>query len=197
MCGRFYIDKDTLDEAERRVHKIDPAIAGAAYSGDIRPTGSAPVIVRDGNSLKLTGIRWGYPGARSKGVIFNARAESVQSKALFARGITAHRAVIPATLFYEWSRSDEKNAFERLDGNILYLAGFHDIIDNEDRFVILTTAANPSMQPVHDRMPLILEEDQLGEWLQDDLAAGKLLCQVPALLKRSCGQEQQTFLPDF
>lgn len=61
--------------------------------------------------------------------------------------------MIPAAGFYEWSRQKEKNTFYRKDGKPLYLAGFYDRFDKEDRFVILTTVANASMRPVHDRMP--------------------------------------------
>ncbi|MDE7259344.1 MAG: SOS response-associated peptidase [Lachnospiraceae bacterium] len=41
------------------------------------------------------------------------------------------------------------------------MAGLYNRYQNEDRFVILTTAANESMNPVHDRMPLLLEQDEI------------------------------------
>lgn len=46
---------------------------------------------------------------------------------------------------------------------ILYIVGFCDWFENERRFVILITAANESMRKVHDRMPLILEKEQLAD----------------------------------
>lgn len=45
----------------------------------------------------------------------------------------------------------------------------------EDRFVVITTAANDSVSPVHDRMPLIVDRRRLDEWLYDDGYAKNLL----------------------
>lgn len=43
------------------------------------------------------------------------------------------------------------------------MAGFFDRVGNEDYCCILTTAANDSMKPVHDRMPLILPRSEAGQ----------------------------------
>ena len=48
---------------------------------------------------------------------------------------------------------------------MLYMAGLYNRYQDEDRFVILTTAANESMKPVHDRMPLLLERDEISKWM--------------------------------
>ena len=66
------------------------------------------------------------------------------------------------------------------------------MIENEERFVVLTTQANDSMRRVHDRMPLVLEEEQISNWIYDDNAAQKLLLRVPVLLKRQADFEQMT-----
>lgn len=94
--------------------------------------------------------------------------------------------------FYEWNQQKEKNTFERPDGQILYLAGFFDIIDNEERFVILTTEANPSVSPVHERMPLILEPRELQNWVLDDGAVEPLLQKTPVLLDAFTEYEQMS-----
>ena len=57
----------------------------------------------------------------------------------------------------------------------MYLAGFYDRFGMEDRFIILTTQANDSMKLVHDRMPLVLESNQVVPWLSEKESAGKLL----------------------
>ncbi len=194
MCGRYYVDDDILDEIENIVQDVERKVHKQQYGEDIHPMDLAPIIVFNGKNLSLTEKRWGYPGIQKNGIIFNARAESVQEKSLFAKGISRQRSVIPATLFYEWNRNKEKNTFRRLDDKILLFAGFHDILGNEERFVILTTAANSSMIPVHNRMPLILEENQLHEWLQEDSSTDRILRQAPVELRRSCEYEQQTLL---
>ncbi|MCD8110798.1 MAG: SOS response-associated peptidase [Clostridiales bacterium] len=86
----------------------------------------------------------------------------------------------------------EKNRFSRMDGRVLYMAGFFDLMENEERFVILTTGANESMTMVHDRMPLVLEEAQISDWILDDSSTEELLCQVPGDLKRQTDFEQMT-----
>ena len=106
-------------------------------------------------------------------------------------GIQYHRILIPASGFYEWNRLKEKNIFSRDDTPVLYMAGFCDWFENERRFVIMTTAANESMRKVHDRMPLILEKEQLEDWF-DDRKMEEILHQVPVLLKREAEYEQQS-----
>lgn len=83
----------------------------------------------------------------------------------------------------------EKNTFTRSDASVLYLAGFCDWFDNERRFVILTTAANESMIKVHDRMPLILEKEQMEDWF-DNEKMQVILRQEPVMLKRQAEYEQ-------
>ena len=79
--------------------------------------------------------------------------------------------------------------FNRSDASVLYLAGFCDWFDNERRFVILTTAANESMIKVHDRMPLILEKEQMEDWF-DNEKMQVILRQEPVMLKRQAEYEQ-------
>ena len=72
------------------------------------------------------------------------------------------------------------------------MAGFYDLTDGGERFVIITTQANASMIKVHNRMPLILEKEQIKDWLSDDSAVESLLQQTPVLLDRETEYEQQT-----
>lgn len=72
------------------------------------------------------------------------------------------------------------------------MAGFYNRYQDEDRFVILTTAANDSMQPVHDRMPLILEEDEIIPWLFEKESAEFILQKIPPWLERKEENRQYT-----
>ena len=63
-------------------------------------------------------------------------------------------------------------------------------------FVILTTEANHSLQGVHDRMPLVLKEEDVKRWILDKERAEILLSQAPPLLSSFQEYEQQT-LPLF
>lgn len=61
--------------------------------------------------------------------------------------------------------------------------------------MILTTAANESMKPVHDRMPLLLERDEIEKWLFEDRLTEALLKKKPALLERRADFEQISLFP--
>ena len=192
MCSLFYIDETILEKLKAFATEMDSEAKNVCLGRDIRPTERALILKWNGKGICLSGVKWGYPGIQKSGVLINARAESVLEKKIFADGIRYHRAVIPASHFYEWNQRKEKNTFKSKDGEILYLAGFFDIMENEERFVILTTEANASMKPVHDRMPLILRQDQIEDWLRDEKATEAMLCQTPEELKLD--KEQKTAL---
>lgn len=192
MCSRYYFDDDTMNDILNIVEETDASLRGIRVNRDIYPTDDAAVMIRSTDGIKLTGIRWGYPGINGSGVIINARAESVLEKKMFRDGIRHRRAVITARYFYEWSRNKEKNTFRRKDRDTVCMAGFYDLTDGGERFVIITTRANASMIKVHDRMPLILEKGQIKDWLSNDSAVKYLLGQTPVLLDRETEYEQQT-----
>lgn len=193
MCGRYYISEETYQDLQRIVSLVEQNVKKKIQTGDIHPTETAPVLVwKEPGRLCLTEKTWGYPGWQKKGIIFNARAESVKEKRIFQNGISYHRAVIPVSGFYEWNHQKEKNTFYRKYGNTMYLAGFYDRFGMEDRFIILTTQANDSMKLVHDRMPLVLESNQVVPWLSEKESAGKLLQQEPVSLERYTPYEQQS-----
>ncbi|MDE6940578.1 MAG: SOS response-associated peptidase [Lachnospiraceae bacterium] len=192
MCSRYYFDSDTMRDILDIVEETDAKLRGLQGNGDVFPTDDAAVIIKGAGGMKLSRIKWGYPGINGSGVIINARAESVLDKKMFQGGIRRRRAVIPAGHFYEWSRSKEKNTFRRRDRDTVCMAGFYDLTDAGERFVIITTQANGSMIKVHDRMPLILEKGQIKEWLSDDRQMEHLLRQTPVLLDRETAYEQQT-----
>ncbi|MDO4523688.1 MAG: SOS response-associated peptidase family protein [Eubacteriales bacterium] len=192
MCGVFYIDDDMLHEIRSIAREIDQKLNTGIYTKDIHPTEYAPVLIEGKRGIRMSKQRWGYPGVQNKGVIFNARSETVTEKRLFQNGIRYHRAVIPARHFYEWNVNREKNIFSRKDSSTMFLAGFYDIMSNEERFVILTTQANESMRSVHDRMPLVLEANQLESWLFEPEQTENILKQAPVLLKRKTEFEQMT-----
>lgn len=172
-------------------------------AGDIYPATLAPVLGAGGGTagyrtLDCRMLRWGLPGYTPKGsgkkgqVIFNARSETAMEKPTFREGIKNHRIVIPAAGFYEWNRKKEKYRFRRTDSPVLFMAGCFRHYEDGDRFVILTTAANASMEPVHDRMPLILDPDEIAAWIWDEERTKNLLEKQPCLLERTTDYEQMT-----
>jgi putative SOS response-associated peptidase YedK len=106
-------------------------------------------------------------------------------KRMFRESVEKRRLVVPASGFYEWNENKDKYFFKAQDGKIMLFAGFHD----NERFVILTTAANETVQDVHKRMPLILEKEEIEEWVFDEKATRHFLRKKPkGLDKQIVGQ---------
>lgn len=196
MCGRYYVDDETAREIEKIIRIADEKVRKASSAGvaiqakDIHPTDVAPILVaeRDGISCRMQ--RWGFPGFEGKQIIFNARSESVLEKKMFKDSVEHRRVVVPATLFYEWNRNKEKNIFTREDQTVIFMAGIYSRFQDEHRFVILTTQANASMEPVRDRMPLILEKSEIEPWIFSEKKTRDILQKVPCMLKRRVEYEQ-------
>lgn len=196
MCGRYYVDDDTAREIERIIRVAEEKLTKVTPtpllipSGDIHPTDIAPILVADDRTLCCHMQKWGLPGFDGKQVIFNARSESALEKPTFRDAIARRRIVVPAAGFYEWNTRKEKSTFYRKGHPVLFMAGVYNPYEGGNRFVILTTAANPSMEPVHDRMPLLLEEKEILPWMLDLDAAKEILLKTPYLLERKTEFEQ-------
>lgn len=197
MCGRYYVNDETAREIEKLIRQMDEKrrqesikAIGRIAAGDIHPGKDAPVLSGRGGSIYCGWQRWGLPGFQGKKLIFNARCESALEKSLFRDSILHRRIVVPAAWFYEWNPQKEKNIFTRKDTPILFMAGFSRHYEDGEHFVILTTAANPSMKPVHERMPLILEREEIADWMLDDTKTEAMLHKIPCLLERRSDYEQ-------
>lgn len=199
MCGRYYVDDEIAKEIEKLIRQVDEKLRQESMAAlkritqkDIYPTQTAPVLEGRGAYLRCGWQRWGFPGFQGKQVIFNARCESAMEKPMFRDSIRHGRMVVPATWFYEWNRRKEKNTFYRKDRPVLFMAGCCRQYEDGVRFVILTTGANASMKPVHDRMPLILEEEEIAPWILDEKQAEHILHKTPCFLERRADYEQMT-----
>ena len=192
MCGRYYVSDDTAREIEKMVQDLDRRLA-VYRSGDVSPSSIATVLIKPGNMLAAEDMKWGFPGYDGKNLLINARAESVLEKRTFQESVRQRRCVIPASGFYEWNKEKEKFTFRRADhAPLLFMAGCYNLYDGRNRFVILTTQANASMAPVHDRMPLILERNEMEQWLSDVGCVETLLKKEPPDLARSTEYEQMS-----
>ena len=191
MCGRYYMDDETAREIRRLVLKLDQKICSESnQTAAVLPSQKATVITGRGRHLEAEQMIWGFPRFDGRGILINARAETAIERHTFKESVLHRRCVIPAKGFWEWNKSKEKFSFERPDSPVLFMAGCYDCIDGQNRFVILTTEANSSVKPVHDRMPLILERNELESWVTDDNAVEYFLHKTPALLERDAEYEQ-------
>jgi putative SOS response-associated peptidase YedK len=202
MCGRFVSTIPTDRLAEIFDASIGPGTSSPG-SWNIAPTMQARVVLPDPVAgRRLVGLRWGLvpPWARSDPAakrLVNARAETVAEKPSFRASFRSRRCIVPMDGFYEWRKASggappgerprkEPYFIHRSDGQQLAVAGIW-VGDPMDpvggaTFAVITTSANATVQPVHDRMPAILERSDWAVWLDpsNDDVGGLLSLLIPA-----------------
>ena len=193
MCGRFYVDETTVKEIEKLVRDIDRRTR-MEFAGDICPSQVAFVLTGKKEELSLEEMFWGFPQRDRKGLLINARAETVLERPLFRESVQKRRCVVPARGYYEWDASGDKTDFSGESQPVLYMAGIYNLFEGRERFVVLTTEANETVRNVHHRMPLILEEEEVESWIYDDGFLPFLLQKIPPRLTRHQEYEQQSLL---
>jgi len=126
-------------------------------------------------------VRWGLvrPGSESAKAAINLPVEHAARGAM--RGTSrGRRCIIPLTGFYEWKRAGKARQpfnVRRKDGRVFGVAGLWDRIEGPglpplESCLVLTVAANDVVAPIHDRMPVILDPDSYGRWLQAPVRGG-------------------------
>ncbi|MHC4246383.1 MAG: SOS response-associated peptidase [Planctomycetota bacterium] len=175
MCGRYALDLGGGELATLLGCRDDTA-GGFAARWNIAPTTTAPIMVSSsGGSPRLDLARWGIvPPWRPVGhpgrPLINARAETVFEKPAFRSAAESGRCIVPARLFYEWRRSGRRRepfAIERGDESLMCFAGILERGGTTPGFAIITTTANVTIAGIHDRMPVVLDEAGVDEWLED------------------------------
>jgi putative SOS response-associated peptidase YedK len=141
-------------------------------------------------------LRWGLvrPGSEDAKAPINLRLESLARGALKATA-RERRCIVPLSGFYEWKRAGKARQpfnVRRKDGRVFGVAGLWERLESADHSLesclVLTTAANTVVAPLHDRMPVILDRAADAEWLdpspQDGGAlAGRLRLLAPDTLE--------------
>ena len=144
---------------------------------NIAPTQQAPAIVNDGDN-RLVQFRWGLipSWAKDKSIgnkMINARAETLAEKPSFRQAFRKRRCIIPADGFYEWKKegSGKVPYYIHLNtGKPFGIAGLYETWTSPDgetlsTCTLITTEPNSFMQPLHNRMPVILPPDAYARWL--------------------------------
>ena len=187
MCGRyelFYNDENyQMNKIIELAEKNTPSVSFEPK--EVFPSANVPIIASTENKIKPEFFVWGFPGFQKKELIINARSETVAQKPTFKQAMLHRRCVVPSTGFYEWSHDSQKKKykFNLPEQENLYMAGIWNEYEGEKHFVILTTAANQSMAPIHNRMPLILPKELIRSWINDTELALSLLAQIPPELR--------------
>lgn len=160
---------------------------------NVAPTQLAPVVRSDSERGRHGAmLAWGLVPfwASDAGVgqkMINARAEGVSSKPAFRDAFAKRRCVVPISGFYEWQKlgaGARKQPFviERVDQEPFMVAGLWERWTKGpsplETFTVITTEANALLEPIHDRMPVILERGELDVWMDPSNADADVLIQL-------------------
>ncbi len=177
MCGRFTQERPASELAE--IFGAEPLVDDPGGHYNVAPTDQATVVVERDDRRALTAYRWGLiphwaSDAKVGSRMFNARAETIATSPAFRDAFVRKRCLVPVDSFYEWKREGgirQPYRVVRTDGRPLALAGlwagWRDRTIDEVRrtFTIITTTPNRTLDDLHDRMPVVIDEDAWDRWL--------------------------------
>jgi len=177
MCGRYTITV-SLEELMLRYWIGETTVPFHRPKYNVAPGQMILAIVNDGERNRLGELKWGLvpswaddPKIGNK--MLNARSETVRDKPAFKSLIRRKRCIIPADGFYEWRKDGGVKQPMRIvhrDRSLFSMAGLYDTWLAPDgtklnTCTILTTTPNALMSPIHDRMPVILSQENEVQWL--------------------------------
>lgn len=179
MCGRFAL-KETPKQLAEHFHFV----GGFNFlpSWNIAPSSRiCSITTDDDGSRHLRLMRWGLIPSWAKDAtignkLANARGETIAEKPSFRAAFKSRRCLIPASGFYEWKAEGKYKQpwyVSLKSGDPMAFAGIWETWhpkegETIESCCIITTDANALMQPIHDRMPVILNPEQWETWLSQN-----------------------------
>ena len=161
-----------------------------ALGFNVPPSSDLPVWRESEGRGVLEPMRWGLvphwaKEKETRYAMINARSEDVARRPAYAQAFRRRRCLIPVNGFYEWQKLPGKRTkqpwyFRARGAPYLLLAGLWDEWRGEEgetlhSCTILTTEANETMKPIHDRMPVILSLRDIRLWLDESLRETSML----------------------
>ncbi|NGP77795.1 SOS response-associated peptidase [Balneolaceae bacterium YR4-1] len=154
---------------------------------NISPGSLMPVVYEEQEERKIYNFQWGLipenADAESEGKKhYQAKSEEVEEDEWLSECFGKRRCIVPANGFYKWKTSEKKSTpfyIRLLAREIAGFAGLYSVWQSGSgrdvySFTLLTTQANALVQPVDDRMPVILQPDDYEQWLNKDADAEDL-----------------------
>ena len=190
MCGRYVIT--SAPEAIRALFRYweQPDFPPRYNVAPTQPV----LIVRLATGVRSFAlVRWGFIPAwvkdpRNFTLLINARSESMADKAAFRNAMARRRCLFPADGFYEWQARSRPHFIRPRRGGPIAFAGLWETWmgpngEEVETACIVTTAANRTLAPIHDRMPAVIAPDALDMWLDcekvDSTMAAALVAPAP------------------
>ncbi len=206
MCGRY-----TLTRQEKIVEDLQATLGPEVMGHDwwkprfnVAPTQPSPVVTLHDGARTIEMMRWGLvpfwatkPGAARPPLMINARKESLHAKQWFREALAQRRCLVPADGFFEWKKdpSDPKHPmpiYLRPESRkIIAFAGLWESAPNpqtsilEDSATIIVGPANERMSRFHDRMPVILDWNEVIPWMAGGVPGAMQTVSPGATEKRS------------
>lgn len=176
MCGRYTLKNPSDVVAAYRAATAALAKVGARYNA--APTQLLPILRTEAGATTCELMRWGLvpfwdKSEKPKLAPINARAEEALGKATFKQSLQQRRCLVLSDGFFEWQKQDPEGKVKvpfhiQLRGGAAFtFAGFYEPA-TETRpatFAFLTTRPNEIMEPIHNRMPVILRREAEEAWL--------------------------------
>ncbi len=194
MCGRYSLKADISQLAMRFEFAADDVAYQPAYN--IAPTQQVLTVTNDGER-QAEHMRWGLIPSWAKDMkigyrMINARGETVAEKPSFRTAYRKRRCLILADGFYEWQKLGGKQKRPmritlKSDEPFAFAGLWETWKDPEGELIksctIITTSANEYLSPIHDRMPVILPQEQESFWLdkevEDPVALSSVIASYP------------------
>ena len=176
MCGRFALDQ-SLDELIVQFLVDHNRLPEWAPRWNIAPTTTIPVLIDSSEGRSLGPARWSLTPSWSDTLetpypTFNARSETAATKPTFRQAVAHHRALIPATAYYEWHTAEgvkTPHVIRPEDHSLFAFAGLYSVWTKDETPVvtatILTMDAPTEVSWIHPRSPVALPRDEWQWWL--------------------------------
>jgi putative SOS response-associated peptidase YedK len=188
MCCRYWFDESPelrpFVEEMNRSPLVEKYVKTGPITtqGEVRPTNVVPVIASNKRGQKAVyPMKWGFSG---RTLLVNARSETASTKPTFSDAWKSHRCIVPASYYFEWEhlisndgkkKTGPKYLIQPKDSAVTWMCGLYRIEEGLPVFVILTRAPGEEIRFIHDRMPLILPEQYVGEWIKPETRPEELV----------------------
>ena len=173
MCGRFEL-KTEFEKLPRVLKQNYPNGLDSKYEIQnlIRPTDPVLVIKNEGK-MKTTFMSWGFispwtkdPFDKKRPRPFNVRSETVNERKLFSRSWKYKRCLIPASGFFEKTFRIRKENYETFWLGGIWSKWTSDNGSEIESCCILTTEPNDLIKPIHNRMPVVVQDGYEKQWTE-------------------------------
>lgn len=196
MCTRFYVEPISFQSLITRAQKIQLANdimvklgKPLTMCGEMRPTDVIAVLAPNKNGkIAVFPMLWGFSHEATDTPIVNCRLETASQKEMWKDSWFRRRCVIPCSWYFEWEHFRSLDGKKKMvgskyliqpkDSHTTMLAGLYRIEErngvNCPVFSVLTQDAVGELMGIHDRMPVILQREDVSAWIRPDGNPGEI-----------------------